>query len=217
MSLINLWTRKAPEIAGFSFDAVLEDELGFSVTTPTYPVESGASISDHRIINPCKYFIRGVVSNTPITALSLVGGMAGGLVSNLTANPVVASISGLSAGFLASTNDTRASSALATLISLIEGAEPFDVETGFVTLQNMHVTEVRCYRDPETENALMFEMAIEEFITLKRLSESGQPSHLNLKAGSVEQGALAKAVSKGQATLKNAGKAVMDTVKGWLA
>lgn len=217
MSLINLWTRKAPEIAGFSFDAVLEDELGFSVTTPTYPVESGASISDHRIINPCKYFIRGVVSNTPITALSLVGGMAGGLVSNLSANPLVASVSGLSAGFLASTNDTRASSALTTLVALLEGAEPFDVETGFVTLTNMHITEVRCYRDPETENSLMFEMAIEELITLSRLNESGQPSHGNLKEGSVEQGALSKLVSKGQTTLKNVSKTVTDTVKGWLA
>ena len=217
MSLINIWTRKAPEIAGFSFDAVLEDELGFSVTTPTNPVESGASIADHRIINPCRYYIRGVVSNTPFTAVSLVGGLAGGVVSKLTANPVVASISGLSAGFLASTNDTRASSALQQLVAILEGQKPFDVQTGFATLSNMHVTELRCYRDPETENALMFEMTIQELITLDRLNESGQPSHLNLKSGSIEQGAISKAVSKGMATLKSVGNSVANTVKGWLS
>lgn len=215
MSLINLWTRKAPTVNGYSFDAVLEDEFGFSVTTPKYPVESGASIHDHRIINPCRYFIRGVVSNTPITAFSAVAGVAGGIVSNLTANPLVASVSGLSAGFLASTADTRASSALLNFISILEGQEPFEVDTGFVILQNMHITDVRCYREPSTENALMFEMTIEEFITLDRLNEQGQPSHLNLNPKSVEQGAISKAISKGQSTLKSAGSAVVNTVKGF--
>lgn len=217
MSLINIWTRKAPEISGFSFDAVLEDELGFSVTTTQYPVESGASISDHRIINPCKYYLRGVVSNTPFSVVSVASGMAGGLVSNLTANPLVASVSGLSAGFLASTNDTRASSALAKIIDLLEGKTVVDVETGFVSLKGMRVTDVRCYRDPETENALMFEMSLEECITLDRLSENGQPSHESLKPGSVEQGALSKVINKGQSTVKSVGDRVMSTVKGWLA
>ena len=217
MSLINIWNRSAPEIAGFAFDAVLEDELGFSVTTATYPIESGASVADHRIINPCKYFIRGVVSNSPFTVISVASGMAGGIVSNLTANPVVASVSGLSAGFLASSNDTRASSALATLVNILEGQSVISVTTGFVDLVGMRVTEVRCYRDPETENSLMFEMAIEECITLDRLSENGQPSHKNLKKGSVEQGALSKTINKGQATVKSVGEAVKKTVKGWLA
>ena len=215
MSLINLWTRNAPTVNGYSFDAVLEDEFGFSVTTPKYPVESGASIHDHRIINPCRYFIRGVISNTPITAFSTVAGLAGGIVSNLTANPLVASVSGLSAGFLASTADTRASSALQTLVKILEGQEPFTVDTGFVILKNMHITDIRCYRDLETENALMFEMTIEEFITLDRLNESGQPSHLNLTFGSVEQGAISKNIAKGQATLKEAGSAVVNKVKGF--
>lgn len=214
-SLVTLFTREPPTIAGYTFDAVLEDELEFSVSVPTYPVESGAEISDHRIINPCRYRIVGVMTNTPVqqSLMGFAGSMVGGLVSNLTSNPLVAAVAGMSAGFLASSDGTRASAALSNLIAILEGAKPFDVVAGDITLKNMVAVRLTRRKNPTNEGGLEFVLELQEFIELDRLTASGQPSHEQLKSGSVEQSACAKAVEKGLSTVKDAADTVVTKVK----
>lgn len=66
MSLIQIFTREAPTIAGYAFDAVLEDTFEATVTVTSYPIESGVKISDHRILNPFKWTLTGAISNNPL-------------------------------------------------------------------------------------------------------------------------------------------------------
>ena len=56
-------------------------------------------------------------------------------------------------------------------------------------------------------------LELQEFIELDRLTAAGQPSHEQLKAGSVEQSACAKAVEKGLSTVKDAADTVVTKVK----
>lgn len=218
MSLLTIFTRKAPEICGYSFDAVLEDELDFSVTIPSYPVESGAEISDHRIINPCRYRIVGVVTNTPLKQdlMGFAGSMAGGLISNITDNPVVAAVAGMSAGFLASTDGTRSSAALETLIEILEGARPFDVVAGDITLKNMLVTRLTRRKNTENEGGLEFVLELQEFISLDRLTAQGQPSHTQMSAGSVEQSACSSIIEKGVSAVKDVGNSIKEKISSVL-
>lgn len=219
MGLLTLLTREPPKIAGYEFDAVLEDELDFSVTVPSYPVESGAEISDHRIINPCRYRITVAISNTPLSQslLGFAGSMAGGLVPNLTDNPLVAAVAGMSAGFLASSDGTRASAALEHLIQMLEGAKPFDVQCGDITLKNMVITRITRRKDPENEGGLVAVLELQEFISLERLQSDGQPSHKQLRQDSPEQSACSKLVDKGVTAVKEAGTKIKDTVAGFFS
>ena len=221
MSIINLISRKPPEICGYQFDAVLEDELDMSVEIPSYPIESGAQISDHRIIKPIKYRITGIVSNKPMNPNSLgyigslVGGVGVGALSNLTKNPLVASVAGLSIGFLSGSDGTRASSALERLIQILEGEEPFDVDAGDIQLKNMCVTRIRRMKNPDNENALVFELDLAEFVSLDRITSDGQPSHEQLKDGSVEQSGISAVVSKGWKNVKETASSTLDKIKGF--
>ena len=138
-------------IAGYVFDAVIEQAVTMSVDTPTYPIENGVQINDHRIVQPIEYVIHGVVSNTPIR-VNLTD-FVGGAVSNLSNNPAVAAVAGLSAGFLAGSNETRAGAAMDELVQLMESQEPFDVDTGDMLLRNMHIIEIHREMTPENENS----------------------------------------------------------------
>jgi len=66
MSILNIFTRQAPTIAGYSFDAVLEDTFEATVNVTTYPVESGVRVADHRILNPFKWTMSGAISNNEL-------------------------------------------------------------------------------------------------------------------------------------------------------
>src|SRR5690625_7563335 len=87
MSILSILTRQSPTIAGYQFDAVLEDTFEASVELTRYPVESGVKVADHRIINPMKYFITGAISNNPLRVIDVQGLIAGGL-SNLMSRKI---------------------------------------------------------------------------------------------------------------------------------
>ncbi len=163
MALINIFTPKAPTLAGYEFDAVLEDTFEAEAELTGYTIELGARASDHRIIKPFKWSIVGAVSNNPLNAS--VTDFIGALSNN--AGGVLSTVAGLSAGFLAGSSETRASSTLEFLISLLVTGEPFDIDAGDIQLTNMVVARIRRTKDPENENALIFEADLQEYPTLE--------------------------------------------------
>lgn len=216
MSLVSVFTKRAPTIAGYSFDAVLEDNLTISVELTTYPVESGARVNDHRIVNPVRWVMTGAVSNNPLQT-TLTDFLAGGL-SNLTTSSVLATVAGLSAGWLAGDDETRASATLQFLIELMMTGEPFDVDAGDIQLHNMVITRLSRGKDPETEDALIFVAELQELITLERLPQLGEPQQYQLRPGDVAESAISATIKKGQAAIKDASaavtKAANDVLKG---
>lgn len=208
MSIINVFTKQAPTLAGYSFDAVLEDSLDASVEWTTYPVESGVNVNDHRIIQPIKWSLTGAISNNPLQ--TQITDFLGGALSNLTNNPYVATIAGLSAGFLAGSNETRASSTLLFLIDLMVSGDPFDVDAGDIQLKNMVISRIGRVKDPSNEQGLVFVADLQELITIDRLATLGQPRQSQLRDGDVAKSGLAGVVQKGQQLTKDATTAVSN-------
>ena len=174
MSLINIFTPKSPTMGGIEFDAVLEDTFEASVTLTGYHIELGARAADHRIINPFRWSIVGAVSNNPLN-LSILD-FAGGALSNFSNSGILSTIAGLSAGFLAGGNETRSSSALAALISLMVNGDPFDIDAGDIQLTNMIISRIRRTKDAENEGGLIFEADLQEYPTLMTTLSKNQPA-----------------------------------------
>lgn len=214
MSIISLFTRQAPTIAGYQFDAVLEDTLDVSVEWTMYPVESGVNVNDHRIIQPVRWTMTGAVSNNPLK-VQLTDFLAGGL-SNLTNNPYVAAVAGLAAGFLAGSDETRASTTLEFLITLMRSGEPFAIDAGDIQLQNMVISRIGRTKDISNESALIFVCEMQELITLDRLQTLGQPSQMQLRDGDPTKSALSSVVKKGQQIAKDVNDTVSTSVNNVL-
>lgn len=64
-------------VAGFRVDASITERHSYQAEATEYPVESGATISDHIRNLPIEVSIEGVVSNTPIGAVAAARGDAG--------------------------------------------------------------------------------------------------------------------------------------------
>lgn len=206
MSIINLFTKQAPTIAGYSFDAILEDSLEASVEWTTYPVETGVNVNDHRIIQPVTWSLTGAVSNNPLK-VQLTDFLAGGL-SNLTNNPYVATVAGLAAGFLSGSDETRASTTLEFLINLMVAGEPFDIDAGDIQLQNMVISRIGRTKDTSNETGLIFVADLRELITLDRIPVAGQPSQTMLRDGDPAKSGIAATLRKGRQVTKEASDAV---------
>lgn len=210
MSIVNIFTRQAPTIAGYSFDAVLEDTLDVSVTITSFPIESGVRISDHRILNPFKWTMTGSISNNPVKVQ--LTDFLGGALSNLTSNPIVSTVAGLSAGFLAGSNETRASTTLDFLIWLMQSADPFDIDAGDILLKNMAITRLSRTKEPRNEGGLEFVVELQEVIELDRIARDTECSIPQLRDGDPSQSALSRAIKRGQAIAKEANEAVSSAV-----
>lgn len=215
MSIINLFTKQAPTLAGYSFDAVLEDSFEASVEWTTYPVETGVNVNDHRIINPVTWSLTGAVSNNPLK-VQLTDFLAGGLSNLSRDNPYVATVAGLTAGFLAGSDETRASTTLEFLINLMVAGEPFDVDAGDIQLTNMVINRIGRTKDNSNENGLIFVCDMQELITLDRLQTLGQPSQRQLRDGDPVKSAAASVVKKGQQIVKTATDAVAQAANNVL-
>lgn len=214
MSIVNIFTKQAPTIAGYAFDAVLEDTFEASVDLTTYPVESGVRVSDHRIYQPIRWSLVGAVSNNPLK-VQLTDFIGGGL-SNLTKNPWLAGIAGLSAGWLAGSDDTRASSTLTFLLNLMQTGDPFSIDAGDITLNNMAITRLSRTKDATNENGLIFVADLQELITLDRLTTIGQPLISQMRDGDPVQAAAARIIKKGQQVTRDVTKSVSDSVNSVL-
>lgn len=214
MSIINLFTKQAPTLAGYSFDAVLEDSLEASVEWTSYPVETGVNVNDHRIIQPVKWTLTGAVSNNPLQ-VQITDFLTGGL-SNLTNNPYVATVAGLAAGFLSGSDETRSSTTLEFLINLMVAGEPFDIDAGDIQLQNMVIGRIGRTKNPENEQGLVFVAELQEIITLDRIPQSGQPSQTMLRDGDPAKSGVSSLIRKGRVLAKEASDAVNNAANNVL-
>ena len=154
MSVVTLFTKSSPTIGGIEFDAVLEDTFQASAQITTYPIEAGANAADHKIIQPFKWSLVGVVSNNPlrITATDFAG-----VISNFVTGGLAATAAGLSVGFAAGSNGTRASDALGFLTELMVSDTPFSIDAVDIKLSNMTIVDIIRTKDATNEHGLVFE------------------------------------------------------------
>lgn len=196
MSLINIFTRSAPTMAGFEFDAVLEDTFEASVDLTGFTIELGARASDHRIINPFTWSLVGAVSNNPLR--TAVTDFISAVLPDTSG--VLSTVAGLSSGFLAGGDETRASATLSFLISLMVTGEPFDIDAGDIQLTNMVIGRIRRTKNPDNEGGLIFEADLQEYPTLETVLRKNQPANGVLREGDPSKSQSSATINNGELT-----------------
>ena len=164
-------------------------------------------------MQPFKWTLTGAVSNNPLKVQPT--DFAAGLLSNLTDNPLVATVAGLSAGWLAGSDETRSSTTLQFLLTLMQSGDPFDIDAGDILLKNMVITRLSRTKEPRNENGLEFVAELQELIILDRIQRDDAPSQDQLREGDPAESAVSRAVNRGQAIAKQAAdniRAAVDNV-----
>lgn len=156
MALENLFVRTkryigstGPNGVQVQLDAIIKETHDNPIKITKNPVELGADITDHAIIEPIKLQIEGIVTDTPL------GGAA--------VTQIVDSVTGL---FGSSVSDgiTRSQQAYSSLVLLKNDREPIEIQTGLKLYENMLITNIRVTQDKDTSRAVFLNIDAEEII-----------------------------------------------------
>ena len=150
---------------GVPLDAVLDESVERSVSVTTFPVELGADINDHAIIEPVRYTMRGMVTATPTTYSTTTYYGEG-------------------------SKTPRWKAAWAMLEELLERREPFDIDTGFRLYRSLIIVGLRSRKNAQLENVLDFEAQLQELRTVTTGVRERSPS--DLQAGQARTGMAAE-------------------------
>lgn len=157
MSLMSIFTKTLPKIGPLEFDAKLEGITSKAVTLTQYPVEFGANTNDHAILMPNRYLLTGAVSNSPLgLGLDDIGMMGAGAIATAVGGVGGAAITAVSAYLLSGGDDTRASTAWASLTAIMEARAKFDLDTGKEIMRDMMIIRLDERTRPENEDGLVF-------------------------------------------------------------
>lgn len=141
MSLAKLITRKGNFIEEIEIDVIISEGATSSSTITKNPVENGADVNDHIIIEPMTFQMSGIVSDASSSFLQ-------------TANQVAAIGSGT----------TRSKATWEDLLELQTRREPFTLVQGLKTYENVVIQSLSETQDKDTSNALSFTATLTEII-----------------------------------------------------
>ena len=204
MAFENLFIRTEKAIGGIKLDAVISESHTNEVSLTNNPVELGADITDHAIIQPKKVNVVAQVSDTPL------GLAAFGQIVDL-----VTGLFGSSTG----ENLTRSNAAYNAMVQLQEAREPIELQTRLKLYTNMVITNIRTVQDKNTSRIVRMNIDLQEVLITE--SEIVQLSEDQLQEGSArEQGSPAEKtgrkepVTPDDATNTSVLKSVIDWVGG---
>lgn len=177
MSLMSIFTKTLPKLGALEFDAKLEGVTTKSVYLTQYPVEFGANVNDHAILLPDRYLLTGAISNSPLGMdLSDIGLMGAGAIATAVGGVAGGLISSVSAYLLAGSEETRASTAWATLTAILHARAKFDLDTGKEILRDMVLIRLDERTRPENEDGLIFFAELQQVRTSKSVLGRGVSS-----------------------------------------
>lgn len=199
MAFENLFIRTKKSIGGIELDAFLTESHENVVTLTKNPVEMGANITDHAIIEPKRIVIVAEVTDSPLGTAAFT--------------QIIDNITGL---FSSSQNKTRSNTAYNAILQLQELREPLQVQTKLKLYQNMIITNLSVSQDKDTSRMVSMRIAMEEvLITESKLVTLSE----NLLPGPVAEKA-APATDTGRKELlkptDSVNKSVLKSVSDWL-
>lgn len=157
---------------GVLLDAVLDESVDLSASVTAFPVELGADINDHVILEPARYIMRGVVTDTPTDWASTEYPHGQGA--------------------------TRSLSAWAILEAIWQRGEPFSIFTGWRTYDSMVIQRIRSRKNASLGKVVDFEAELMELRIVETRVRQLSPEELQegqARAGMAEkddQGAVEK-------------------------
>lgn len=191
------------EYGPYEFDAVFNEGFDAAVEITSYPTEIGVRVHDHRIIMPMKYRMKAAISDLPLG--TSVGSLLGAL-SNVIDSPWVSGTLGTIMGMSTYTglSSVRPATALELFLDLLNNGKPFTIQSDFKSLNNMLISRLRYDRDAENENTIVFDLELDEFISLERLPEFSQPDIAELNPADPAHTAIGAGVKAGEVAAKTA-------------
>lgn len=152
MAFENLFVRKKRYIGGVRLDAVIRESHSSPIRLTQNPVEKGADVTDHAIIEPKKLTIEGVVSDTPLgfRAVSDLIDTATGYF-----------------GASSSDSETRSQIAFNDLNKLKDARDEIEIQTGLKLYPNMMILDIKVDQDKDTSRAIFMTIECQEVIIVE--------------------------------------------------
>ncbi|MCK5603153.1 hypothetical protein KAR91_14825 [Candidatus Pacearchaeota archaeon] len=138
MAIAQLFFKKGNFIGTIELDVILSEGASAAVRVTKNPVENGADINDHIIVDPMTFTMQGVVSDIKTNAVA----------SALT---------------LAKSN-IPSKEAWEQLLELQASRIPFELVTNLKTYPNVIIQSITEVQDKDTSNALFFSATLTEII-----------------------------------------------------
>ena len=142
MAISQLFFRKGNFISNIELDIIIQEGANASVRLTENPVENGANMNDHIIVQPMNFFVSGVVSNISSTTI--------GAFSN--------------AGNVFNQSSTKAKEAWDALLELQVNRTPFKLVQGLKEYNNIIILNLTETQDKDTSKALFFTATMKEVI-----------------------------------------------------
>ena len=208
MAFENLFVRTQKSIGGIQLDAVISESHVNEVSLTSNPVELGADITDHAVLQPKKLNIVAMVSDTPL------GLAAFGQIVDL-----ITGLFGTSTG----ENLTRSNTAYNAMVQLQETREPLEIQTKLKLYTNMIITSIKVVQDKNTSRVVSMNIDLQEVLITQ--TELVQLSEKQLKEGSPRDQASSPAKEGRKSTqeiseegpTKTTNKSVLKSVIGWVS
>ena len=201
MAFENLFIRTKKSIGGIELDAVISESHTSEVRVTRNPIELGADITDHSVVEPKRIQIIAQVSDTPLGVAAI-----GQIIDNIT---------GLF-GSSTSENVTRSNAAYNAMIQLQESREPVDIQTKLKLYRNMIITNVSVTQDKDTSRIVLMNISAEEVRIVQtkivKLNSSQLSGSAVTQATSAEAKGKVEAVSPDPTT----NTSVLKSISGWL-
>jgi len=147
MGIAQLIFRKGNFIEEIELDVIVSESAQTNSTITSNPVENGADVNDHIIIEPMTFAISGIVSDTKVTPF-------GGLIA-------VEQIASANAFTKLSTPSKEA---WEELLELQADRVPFTLLTNLKAYDNVVIENLAEAQDKETSNSLHFTANLREII-----------------------------------------------------
>ncbi len=153
--MINIFLPNSPRIGAgnpavwVEMDAILHINVSARVNYTEFPLESGANASDHSIVQPKKFNLRGGVGSKPLQPQLTT--IASGFFSNLLDNGTFTYAAGLSAGYLATSDEERPATALKMLYTLMYKRRRMSIDDGLMIYRDVVVTHINVERNTQNE------------------------------------------------------------------
>jgi len=204
MAFENLFIRTQKAIGGIQLDAVISESHVNEVSLTNNPVELGAEITDHAVVQPKRLNIVAQVSDTPmgLAAFGQIVDLVTGLFGTSTTD-----------------NITRSNAAYNAIVQLQEAREPIELQTKLKLYTNMIITNVSVQQDKNTSRIVRMSIDVQQVIITQ--SEIVQLSEDQLQAGSAkeqaspaEKSGRKEAVEPSAATNKSFAKILFDWIVG---
>jgi hypothetical protein len=202
MAFENLFIRTKKSIGGIELDAVISETHANQIRLTKNPVELGADITDHAVIEPKKINIIAQVSDTPL------GAAAFGQIVDL--------VTGLF-GTSTTQNITRSNAAYNAMVQLMEKREPIEVQTKLKLYRDMVITSLSVTQDKNTSRIVLMTIGLEEVLIaesqiVKLTSEQLQEGSAREQATSAEKKGRQEPVTPSE----TANKSILKHITSWV-